>query len=92
MNNRSRAAAVRHTIAVAKHHDDVIDWEAHFRFLDTASIGELFARRDLAYEVRRQLVSPEALYLCNKVIKTIDAELVARGECAQVQKMLAGER
>ncbi|MGH8591426.1 MAG: hypothetical protein ACREXX_19545 [Gammaproteobacteria bacterium] len=62
------------------------DWIDLYRWLDTTTIGEIFARRDKAREVLRQLRDPDIRADVRRIIREMDRELVARADLARLRK------
>lgn len=53
-----------------------------FTFLETASVGEMFAFRDKLYEARRKIRDQDYRREIQVAIRRVDEELVARAELA----------
>jgi len=62
------------------------DWIDLYRWLDAAKLGEIFARRDKAREVLRQLRDPDIRADVRRIIREMDRELVARADLARLRK------
>jgi dephospho-CoA kinase len=62
------------------------DWIDLYRWLDVAKLGEIFARRDKAREVLRQLRDPDIRADVRRIIREMDRELVARADLARLRK------
>ncbi|MGH8566536.1 MAG: hypothetical protein ACREXU_00595 [Gammaproteobacteria bacterium] len=62
------------------------DWIDLYRWLETAKLGEIFARRDKAREVLRQLRDPDIRADVRRIIREMDWELVARADLARLRK------
>jgi hypothetical protein len=68
------------------------DWIDLYRWLDAAKPGEIFARRDKAREVLRQLKDPDIRADVRRIIREMDRELVARADLARLQASLSAPR
>jgi dephospho-CoA kinase len=62
------------------------DWIDLYRWLEAAKLGEIFARRDKAREVLRQLRDPDIRADVRRIIREMDRELVARADLARLRK------
>ena len=62
------------------------DWIDLYRWLEAAKPGEIFARRDKAREVLRQLRDPDIRADVRRIIREMDRELVARADLARLRK------
>ena len=62
------------------------DWIDLYRWLGAAKPGEIFARRDKAREVLRQLQDPDIRADVRRIIREMDRELVARADLARLRQ------
>ena len=61
-----------------------MDWKALYAFLETARVGELFARRDAVYQLlhQRRLHDRGVIRDARRIVRLIDQELLARAEAS----------
>jgi hypothetical protein len=57
-------------------------WKDFHKWLEGASIGQIFAARDKAYEMRRTLKDKDTRGDVRRMIRLMDHELLARSELA----------
>ncbi len=62
------------------------DWIYLYHWLEAAKLGEIFARRDKAREVLKQLRDPDIRADVRRIIREMDRELVARADLARLRK------
>jgi hypothetical protein len=65
------------------------DWADFFAWLDRATIAEIMASRDRAYELRRTLKDPDYRSDLRRMIRLIDQELLTRADLAHLAKRRA---
>jgi hypothetical protein len=65
------------------------DWTDFFAWLDRATIAEIMASRDRAYELRRTLKDPDYRSDLRRMIRLMDQELLTRADLAHLAKRRA---
>lgn len=58
-------------------------WRDFYRWLDRATVAQLFAARDAAYEQRRQVRDPDLRRDLRRMIRLLDEELLTRSDLAE---------